>query len=164
MPLYEDARQSHLAWHETLEMHELVAFQSNGLIGFKMDLPHVTDPELRSLYAETIQTLERHLNELLPFYAMAPVPKRAMTSEDLTAYYAGHLLGFAKTAVRYYAFGITETATPALREVLLRQLNQLILLHAKAFNFMLARGLYPSYDLPKLLATDKKNAAMALQL
>jgi spore coat protein F len=96
---------------------------------------------------------------------MAPMPKRsALTHEDLTAFYAGHLLGFAKTAVRYYAFGITETSTPSLRDTFQRHLNHFIQLHAKVFYFMLERGLYPSYDLPKLLAGDKKNAALAIQM
>lgn len=33
-----------LAWHETLEMHELVAFQSNELIKLKKMIREVKDP------------------------------------------------------------------------------------------------------------------------
>lgn len=35
--------QKHLAWHETLEMHELAAFQANHLTAFKMHLPDIKD-------------------------------------------------------------------------------------------------------------------------
>ena len=56
----------------------------------------------------------------------------------MTAFYAGQLLGFTKTAVRSYAIGITETATPQVRETLQKQLNAAITI----FNFMLERGLY----------------------
>ncbi|GGG04068.1 hypothetical protein GCM10010912_56040 [Paenibacillus albidus] len=83
---------------------------------------------------------------------------------DLTAFYAGQLLGFAKTAVRSYAIGITETATPQLRETLQKQLNAAIALHAKVFYFMLERGLYPSYDLPKLLSNDVVIANKAISM
>ena len=37
----------------------------------------------------------------------------------------------AKTSVRNYAIAITETATPRLREVLTRQINSAIQLHAQ---------------------------------
>lgn len=163
--MYEEQRQQHLAWHETMELHELVAFQSNVLMDLKMNMPHVADPALKGLYGESIQLLERNLKELVPYFSVAPMPHRAaMSQEDLTAFFSGHLLGFAKTAVRYYAFGITETATPSLRDTFQRQLNQLIALHGKVYYFMLERGLYPSYDLPKLLAADKKNAITAVQM
>lgn len=46
-------------------------------------------------------------------------------------FYAGDLLGLAKTSVRNYAIAITETATPRLREVLTRQINSAIQLHAQ---------------------------------
>ncbi|MNI86908.1 Spore coat protein F precursor [compost metagenome] len=82
----------------------------------------------------------------------------------MTAFYAGQLLGFAKTAVRSYAIGITETTTPQLRATLQKQLNACIALHGKVFYFMLERGLYPSYDLPKLLSNDVATANKALSL
>lgn len=47
-----------LAWHETLEMHELVAFQSNGLIKLKKMIREVKDPQLRQLYSVSIQAVE----------------------------------------------------------------------------------------------------------
>ncbi|NUU59960.1 spore coat protein [Paenibacillus sp. JW14] len=60
--------------------------------------------------------------------------------------------------------GITEIATPKLRETLQKQLNSAILLHGKILYFMLERGLYPAYDLHKLISNDVTNANKALSL
>ncbi len=161
----EQKKASHLAWHETMELHETVVFLSNSLIGFKMDDPQVQDPDLKKLYAEAIQSLERNLKELLPYYKSAPtVDMRNNDSKDLTAFYAARLLIFAKTAVRNYAIAITETATPSLCETFKKQLNQAIQLHSKVFEFMLNKGIYPAYDLNRLLANDQKVAAVALNM
>ncbi|WP_151735530.1 spore coat protein ['Paenibacillus yunnanensis' Narsing Rao et al. 2020] len=148
-----------------MELHELTAYQSNQLIHFKMVVDDVKDPQLHALYVEAIQGVEQNLRELLQYYPLAPQGTRKDKSPvDLTAFYAGQLLGFAKTAVRSYAIGITETATPQLRETLQKQLNAAIALHAKVFYFMLERGFYPSYDLPKLLQNDVNTANQALSL
>jgi spore coat protein F len=164
--LYDDFRaKQHLAWHETLEMHELVAYQANHLMAFKMQLPNVQDPALRGLYAEAIQGTEQNLRDLIPYYPMAPkVETRAGAGADLTAFYAGHLLGYCKTAVRNYAAAITETATPSLRETFQNHLLKAIQLHGKVFNFMYERGLYPAYHWDQLLAGNVKMAQAALTM
>ncbi|GIP38926.1 hypothetical protein J31TS4_22060 [Paenibacillus sp. J31TS4] len=77
---------------------------------------------------------------------------------------AGHLLGFAKSGVRNGAIAITETSTGAVRDVLRKHLNQDIDQHAQIFEYMLAQGLYPSYDLDKIIEGDLRNAQVALQL
>lgn len=155
----------HLAWHETMEMHELTAYQSNQLMHFKMALGEIKDPKLHALYTEAIKGVEMNLKELLQFYPEAPMASRSsMEGMDLTAFYAGQLLGFTKTSVRSYAIAITETATPKLREVFVKQLNNAIALHAKVFNFMYERGWYPAYNLNQLLANDVKNANKAINL
>lgn len=160
---YERQPRPHLAWHETLEMHELVAFQANSLMDFKMQFAKVQDPALRGLYSEAIQGVEQNLRELLPFYPMAPKAVRDM-NPDITAFYSGHLLIFAKTSVRNYAIAITETATPALRETFQRHLLRAIQLHAKVFYYMLERSYYPAYNLEQLLANDVKMAQKALSM
>ncbi|WP_072332973.1 MULTISPECIES: spore coat protein [unclassified Paenibacillus] len=148
-----------------MELHELVAFQTNYLMGFKMNAPHIKNPELKELYMNAIQGLEQNLKELLNYFPLAPVTgMRAMPDDDATAFYAAHLLIFAKTAVRNYAIAITETATPNLRQLLQKQLNQTIKLHGDAYQFMYTRGLYPSYDLNLLLKNDQKNANSAIKL
>ncbi|NQX47800.1 spore coat protein [Paenibacillus tritici] len=130
-----------------------------------MVLEDVKDPQLYALYLETISAVEMNLQELLQYFPLAPEGTRnSSKTSDMTGFYAGLLLGFAKTAVRSYAIGITETATQKLRETLQKQLNGAILLHGKIFYFMLERGLYPAYDLPKLLSNDVANANKALSL
>jgi hypothetical protein len=61
----------HLAWHETMEMHELAAMQAHCLMDFKMQLPNVQDPTLRGLYTEAIHGIEQNLRELVPLYQHA---------------------------------------------------------------------------------------------
>ena len=155
-----------LAWHETLEVHELTAFQTNGLLKLKMSVRKITDPELRNIYLKSIDELEDNLSELLQYYPMMPEsPIRAeLQGQDLLGFYAGDLLGFYKTAVRNYAIAITETATPALRKTLVNQLLESIKGHETIFNYMYKKGLYPAYDLPKLLSNDFKNAQKAISL
>ncbi|AWB46818.1 spore coat protein [Paenibacillus sp. CAA11] len=157
----------HLAWHETLDMHELVAFQANGLMKLKRSVKEVRDPALRGLYIQAIQALENNLRELLAFYPKAPHPSMArdhLAPDPETSFFAGDLLGLAKTNVRNYAIAITETATPQLREVLTKQINGAIKLHADIFYFMLQRGYYPSYNLDQLLAVDVQNVQRALSM
>ncbi|MFD2611083.1 spore coat protein [Paenibacillus gansuensis] len=156
--------EEHLAWHETLELHELTAFQSNNLTALKMNMPNVKDAQLKALYTEAIKNLEKNLEELLAYYPQAPKPMRAVAEGDLTPFYAGQLLIFAKTAVRNYSIAITETATPQLRETFRKHLNKAIDMHAKVFNFMYQRDLYPAYNLDRLLAADVKNAEKAIKL
>lgn len=61
-----------LAWHETLELHELVAFQANGLVKLKRTERDVSDARLKQLYRFSIHSLEQNLRELLPFFPEAP--------------------------------------------------------------------------------------------
>jgi len=157
------AHVKYLAWHETLELHELVAFQTGQLVAFKKKLPSLDDPTLRALYVESIAALEMNLRELLAFYPKAPVFARNEEPE-LPAVESAQLLGVVKTAVRNYAIAITETATPELRAVLLKHLTAAVALHAKVFHFMLERGYYPAYNLDQLLAGDVRNAHAALSL
>lgn len=156
---------SHLAWHETLELHELVTFQSVGLMKLKKAVRKISDHELKELYLFSIQSLENNLRELLHFYPTAPRVKSEhhMATGDLF-FYAGDLLMLAKTSVRNLAAAITETATPALRQILSKQLMAAVQWHGKVFYYMYKRGLYPAYHLDQLLAGDVKHATKALNM
>jgi spore coat protein F len=59
---------------------------------------------------------------------------------------------------------ITETATPSLREMFHRHLQNAIKMHTKVLNFMLERNYYPAYHMDQLLAGDLKNAKAALSM
>jgi spore coat protein F len=159
----EEERRS-LAWHETLELHELVAFQSNGLMKLKRTIEKVTDPELKAIYRKSIMDIEGNLKELLPFYATAAqLPQREEQLID-EGYFSGNLLGLCKTTVRNYAIAITETATPQLRSILTTHINKAIKGHDRIFNYMHKRGFYPAYDLGELLSNDLINAKKALDM
>lgn len=160
------SRPDHLAWHETLEIHELVAFQSIGLMKLKSSVVDVKDDMLKNLYIQCIKDMENNINELVKFYALAP--RDDEEEADLrnlgNGFYAGDLLILSKTSVKTYAAAITETATPVLRETLNKHLQKAIESHAKVFSYMFEKGLYPAYDLEKLLNNDLKNAHMALEM
>ena len=162
----EQRQPKHLAWHETLEIHELVAFQSIGLMKLKKSLPEITDPTLKNLYNEAIQGLSKNITDLLKFYPLAPRSEEEDEEirEDLLPFYAGDLLALFKTSVRNYSIAITETATPAVRNVLKQHLLAAIDTHAKAYSFMYSRGLYPSYNFEKLLQDDVRVANKALRM
>jgi spore coat protein F len=154
-----------LAWHETLELHELVMFQSNSLMQFKKAIGKVMDQELQNLYKQAIKGIESNLQELLPYYSYGPYPEAPWDMrDDESAFFSGSLLGFAKTSVRSYAIAISETATPSLHRTFNRQLQRAIDLHYKVFWYMYQRGYYPSYDLSQLRANDVKTAQKALQM
>lgn len=155
-----------LAWHETLELHELVAFQSSGLMKLKMSISKVTDHELKELYKKCIQDLEGNLKELLKFYPSAQ-GYQGRVEEDFRedmGFFAGDLLGISKTLVRNLAGAITETATPALRKTFSNQLIGAIHGHERVFNYMHKHGYYPAYDLGLLLGHDIENAQKALRM
>lgn len=153
-----------LAWHETLEMHELVAFQSVGLMKLKMGLKNIQDGLLQNIYLQTILELEMNLKELLQFYPFAPHPGRTSEYRIMDSFLAGDLLAFSKAAVRNYGVAITETATPALRKVLRKHLNKAIYSHERIYNYMHRNGLYPSYNLNKLLQNDINLAKSAISM
>ncbi|MEC5423803.1 spore coat protein [Virgibacillus sp. C22-A2] len=161
----EPNQQKHLAWHETLEIHELVAFQSVGLMKLKKAIGEIKDSKLRGIYEETIKGLEQNIRELLKFYPMAPREDSEYETRNLdTAFYAGDLLALSKTSVRNYAIAITESATPAVRETLNNHLQKAVRTHGKVFYYMYEKGLYPAYNLDKLLKGDMENARKALEM
>ena len=103
-----------LAWHETLEMHELVAFQSNGLIKLKKMIREVKDPQLRQLYNVSIQGVEQNLRELLPFFPQAPHREDEEEERADNPFYSGDLLGFAKKRTGQTAECCHPAARPSL--------------------------------------------------
>ncbi|MFC5464667.1 spore coat protein [Lederbergia graminis] len=162
-PNYSYANHSHLAWHETLEIHELVAFQAIGLMRLKKTFPSITDPTLKQLYKKSIAGISNNLQELLKFYPLAPTTDRLLDErKDYLPFFSGDLLGLFKTSVRNYSIAITETATPSLREVLTKQLMAAIDLHGQIYKYMYDKGFYPSYNLRELLQNDMNLANKAL--
>ncbi|MED1741990.1 spore coat protein [Bacillus swezeyi] len=152
-----------LAWHETMELHELIAAQSVGLVKVKKSLKKISDPQLKQLYIVSAKSMEQNLKELLPFLPKAPAFQREEERADLY-FDAGDLLVLVKTTVRNYAIAITETATPELRRVLVKQINTVIKLHEQVFYYMYQKGLYPAYNLAELLKADAMHAQKAISM
>ncbi|MDY0396929.1 spore coat protein [Virgibacillus halophilus] len=159
-------RPDHLAWHETLEIHELVAMQSTALMKMKNFTPEIKDKELKKIYQQGMKTLGNHLETLMKFYSMAPREddNPECFREIGNSFYAAEALSFSKAAVKAYANAITETATATLRQTLVSQMQSCIKMHADIFEYMYQNGLYPAYDLHKLLEHDMKNAQQALEM
>lgn len=113
---------------------------------------------------QTIKELEMILKDLLQFYPYVPKPGHSSEYRIDTAFFAGDLLAFTKSGVRNYSVAITETASPELRVVLTKQLNLMIKALERIFLYELKNGLYPSYDLNKLLENDVNLAQKAMNM
>jgi spore coat protein F len=79
-------------------------------------------------------------------------------------FYALDLLLSAKTSVRDAAIAISESSTPYVREALLKQFHENVMMHAAAFNYTLGIGLTPSYSPESVIRNDFESAQIALQM
>lgn len=149
-----------LAWHESLELHELLTFQANCLIQLKMSVRKVIHHELHDLYLYSIKLVEKNLKDLLPY--VENIPNEYSRCKNEQNFFAGDLLGAAKTTIKMYASAITETTSSELRSVFHRHLNIVISWYTKIFEYMNKNGLYPSFNLQKLLEKDAQNVQNAL--
>lgn len=68
--------QDTLAMHETLELHELLAMQSNRLIGDKRTVAKISDATLRNLYLECMKTTQMQIKEILHILNQRPTMER----------------------------------------------------------------------------------------
>ncbi len=84
------------------------------------------------------------------------------TLDDLAI--ATDLLLSAKSGVRTYAVALTETATPEVRKVLKKQLDEAIELHEKIAQYMIDNEMYHAYDVEEQVNHDLKKADKALEL
>ncbi|MFQ6386486.1 spore coat protein [Priestia aryabhattai] len=84
------------------------------------------------------------------------------TLDDLAI--ATDLLLSAKNGVRTYAVALTETATPEVRKVLKKQLDEAIELHEKISKYMIDNEMYHAYDVEEQVNHDLKKADKALEL
>jgi similar to spore coat protein len=84
------------------------------------------------------------------------------TLDDLAI--ATDLLLSAKNGVRTYAVALTETATPEVRKVLKKQLDEAIELHEKISQYMIDNEMYHAYDVEEQVNHDLKKEDKALEL
>lgn len=67
---------------------------------------------------------------------------------------ASDLLIFAKTGVKTYASAITESATPEVRNLLKKQLDEAISFQEQVGSLMMKKGWYDAYDMNKQIEMD----------
>lgn len=74
---YVDASspRGRLAMHETLELHELLAMQSNRLVQDKKTVAKVSDPTLRNIYLECIHATELQIKEIVHILNQRPTKR-----------------------------------------------------------------------------------------
>lgn len=77
---------------------------------------------------------------------------------------ASDLLITAKAGVRNLAIAITETATPSVKKLLRRELDNAIDLHDKIAQYMIKNEMYHAYDLDEQMQHDLEKADIALNL
>ena len=77
---------------------------------------------------------------------------------------ATDLLLTSKAAVRNLAVAITETATPSVKKLLRRELDNAIDTHDKIAQYMIKNEMYHAYDLQEQMNHDMEKADIALKL
>lgn len=77
---------------------------------------------------------------------------------------ATDLLITSKAAVRNLATAITETATPSVKKLLRRELDNAIDTHDKIAQYMIKNEMYHAYDLNEQMEHDLEKADIALNL
>lgn len=77
---------------------------------------------------------------------------------------AGDFLITAKAGIRNYAAAVTECATPEIKAILRRQLEEAITTHEQITNYMMKRDFYHPYSVNEQLRLDMKHAETALNL
>jgi len=60
--------QNELAWHETLETHEIINFKTICLLRSKLMQGICFNNELKQLMEKDVEQTIQDINELLPFY------------------------------------------------------------------------------------------------
>ena len=74
-----------------------------------------------------------------------------------------HLVS-AKSLVRAYSVAVTEAASPDVRKILTKQLNQAIQTHADIATYMIENDMYLAYDLKKQLKHDEEKMNLIQEL
>ena len=88
-------------------------------------------------------------------------PKMPMM-DDLAI--ATDLLVTSKAAVRNLALAITETATPSVKKILRRELDNAIDTHDKIAQYMIKNEMYHAYDVKEQIKHDLEKADIALKM
>lgn len=77
---------------------------------------------------------------------------------------ASDFLIAAKSGVRNYAMALTETASPQVRDVLRRHLNDAINTHERITNYMMSKGYYQAYNPQQQIVADMEAAESVMDM
>lgn len=77
---------------------------------------------------------------------------------------ATDLLVSSKAGVRNIAIAITETATPSVKKLLRRELDNAIDIHDKIAQYMIENEMYHAYNIDDQIEHDLKKADMAMKM
>ncbi|PYI55687.1 spore coat protein [Paenibacillus flagellatus] len=96
---------------------------------------------------------------------MNTIIERLMGVDTLTdQVIAMDMLIAAKSGVHNYAVALTETASPDIREVLARQLEEAIELYGQLTDYVVRKRFYIPRDVPEQIRLDLQNAKTALAI
>jgi similar to spore coat protein len=70
----------------------------------------------------------------------------------------------AKTGIKTYAVALTESATPEIKTVLAKHLEEAVLTHETIANYMMQKGYYHPYDPNQQIQLDLTNMQNALNI
>ncbi|MNI38225.1 Spore coat protein F precursor [compost metagenome] len=70
----------------------------------------------------------------------------------------------AKSGVRNYAMAITETASPEIKTILAKQLDEALIAHEQISNYMVNRGFYHPHNVNEQIQLDIQNIQTALNI
>jgi similar to spore coat protein len=70
----------------------------------------------------------------------------------------------AKTGIKTYAVALTESATPEIKTVLSKQLEEAVLTHETIATYMMQKGYYHPYDPNEQIKLDLTNMQNALNI
>ena len=74
------------------------------------------------------------------------------------------LLIAAKSGIRNYAFAVTESGTPEVKEIVTRHLVESLDMHEKISSYMVEKGWYHAWDTNEQINLDLNNINTALNL
>lgn len=77
---------------------------------------------------------------------------------------ASDLLNSAKDGIKNYAVALTETASPQVRCVLKRHLNDAVDAHEQISNYMIIKGYYQAYNPKEQIKADINTVDQAMNL
>ncbi|MGI5902339.1 MAG: spore coat protein [Desulfitobacteriia bacterium] len=80
--------------------------------------------------------------------------KTALSDQIIT----GDMLNSTKMSIKSYAGALTEAASPQVRDLLKRQLDDAIESQEKIFRFMEKKGWYKPYDMNSQIQSDIQNS------